>query len=194
MHKHLRVGIESYNSTIPLDLDNIQKDQPYDIGGLTIVVEKLAGDTRTGVDASGKAWKCVIPAHYGYFLNTVGGDGDALDFYLNPTAISLSETVYIIDQQKLEDSTWNEHKVMLGFDSETAAKNTYISAFSDKKGEARLTAIVTMTIYDFICWVLGGDTKSSIAKQEIPWTHVSIFPLLKTKLRDSKIYNKWLFL
>ena len=140
-------------------------DQPYLLGGVTLILELLAGDKRTGTDADGSPWESILPAHYGHILDTRGGDGEELDIYINAENPDWSGDVYIIDQLNLQSGSWDEHKIMLAFPSVQEAESTYVKAFSDEKGVARLAACTTLTLDDFLAWVYCGDTQSAIAPQ-----------------------------
>ena len=67
--------------------------------------------------------------HYGYILNAKGHDGDFLDCFVNPdikAEDASKEKVYIIKQIKKEDGSFDENKVMLGYESRDAARDSYL--------------------------------------------------------------------
>ena len=140
-------------------------NQPYLVGGMVILLELLAGDKRTGTDADGSPWESILPAHYGHILDTTGGDGEELDVYIKSENCDWSADVHIIDQLNLQTGNWDEHKIMLGFPTVQEAEETYIKAFSDEKGTARLAATSTLNLDQFLGWVYCGDTQSAIATQ-----------------------------
>jgi hypothetical protein len=125
--------------------------------GIGISVENLAGSVRSGIDANGKTWTCVLPADYGSVKGTSGkaADGDALDVYLS-TNPSESSPVFIISQLKL-DGTPDELKCFLGFDTEKQVRDTYLRAFSDGKGAQRIGGIKEMSIDQFKDFIKAGD-------------------------------------
>ncbi len=47
--------------------------------GLRLSIENPRGSTRSGTDATGKAWSVTLPHHYGYFLGTTQGTNTAAD-------------------------------------------------------------------------------------------------------------------
>ena len=67
--------------------------------GLRLSIENPRGSTRSGTDATGKAWSVTMPHHYGYFLGTEGKDGDHVDFFLGPNPDS--QHVLIVNQRKI---------------------------------------------------------------------------------------------
>lgn len=62
-------------------------------------------------------------------LGTRGVDGDKIDVYVGP---NLNAThAYIVDQMEPDTGAFDEQKVMLGFDSEAAAKSAYCAQYGD---------------------------------------------------------------
>ena len=97
--------------------------------GLAITIENPRGSERRAVDGS---WVVPsMPAHYGYIKRTEGADGDHVDVFIgqNPE----STTAWVINQ-KHTDGAFDEHKVMLGFDSADDAKAAYLASFTDGWG------------------------------------------------------------
>lgn len=130
--------------------------------GLDITVETGKGQERTGTDPDGKPWKVAMPAHYGYLKRTEGADGDQVDVYLGDGPET--SPVWVIDQVDADTKAFDEHKVMLGVPSRLAAEATYLRAFSDGRGRARLGAIRQMTADEFKTWLRDGDqTKPATA-------------------------------
>jgi N12 class adenine-specific DNA methylase len=116
--------------------------------GLKLSVENRKGTERSKKTPDGAVeWSVTMPAHYGRILGTKGADGDHVDFYMGDN--EASENVWVIDQLDAETGSFDEHKVMLGFNSATEAKDTYKAGFSDGKGEDRLGAITKMTVDAF---------------------------------------------
>lgn len=124
--------------------------------GLPISIENPKGSTRSGVDTKGKPWKVQLPASYGYINRTVGKDGDHVDIYMGPHP--LSHLVFVVDQIDHKSQRFDEHKVMLGFDTAASAIDTYEKAFSDGKGHARIGGLMQMTVEQFKKWLKSGDT------------------------------------
>jgi hypothetical protein len=126
--------------------------------GLPITIENKRGSERSGIDAKGKRWSCVLPADYGYIKRTEGADGDHVDVYVGPDPHS--QHVFIINQIDHRTGRFDEHKAMLGFRSEKEAVETYCKAFSDSKGTARIGSIEPVSMHAFKAWLKHGKTKS----------------------------------
>ena len=118
--------------------------------GLDITIENPRGSKREGVDPNGKPWSVEMEHHYGYIKGTVGKDKDHIDVFIgkNPT----SRMVYIVDQAAA-DGSFDESKVMLGFNSLAEARRAYNANYSD--GWDRLRAITPMTMDGFKAWVFN---------------------------------------
>ncbi len=119
------------------------------IPDLQVVVETPKGVARTGA-----GWTNISPAHYGYVRGVIGADGDKLDCYIGPNLDS--QDVWVIDQLDWRTGAFDEHKVMLGYQSRGDAMRDYNLAFSDGKGLDRLGGILHMTMADFQSWIANG--------------------------------------
>ena len=118
--------------------------------GMLISIENPKGSYRKGKDKSGKAWSIKMQNDYGYFLRTLGKDGDAIDAFIGPNLDS--EKVFPIDQYL--DGKFDETKVMLGFDSAEQAKAAYLSNYeSDWKGFKYISEV---DIDTFKRWLYDG--------------------------------------
>ena len=108
-------------------------------GGFKITIENAKGSKRYWKDDKGNEKFNVLKNHYGYFSNSIGHDGDHIDVFLGTNQDS--DNVYVVDQNK-KDGTFDESKVMLGFDSKKEAKDAYMSNFSpDWKGFKAITGV-----------------------------------------------------
>ncbi|MCX2533693.1 hypothetical protein OQ486_09410 [Plesiomonas shigelloides] len=127
--------------------------------GLDITLENPKGSVRSGTDANGKAWQSTMAHDYGYIKRTEGADGDHVDAFIgdNPE----SQNVYVVDQRNA-DGTFDEHKVMLGFDDETSARAGYLANYS--KGWKGLGDVRSMTMDEFKGWIKEGDTTRPAAE------------------------------
>ena len=120
------------------------------IQGMSISIENPKGSYRRGVDANGKEWRTLMHNDYGYFLSTVGKDGDAIDVFIGPDPEH--DTVYAVDQYK--GNEFDETKIMLGFHSADEAKGAYLSNYSkDWKGFKYITEVDMAT---FKRWLYDG--------------------------------------
>ena len=76
---------------------------------------------------------------YGYIRGTEGVDGDHIDVFLSDNPAG--GKVYVIDQMN-EDGSFDEHKVMYGFNSALAAKRAYMKNYSPGwKGLGKTTEV-----------------------------------------------------
>jgi hypothetical protein len=100
--------------------------------GLPISVENISGDYRIYFSRGGK-YKKKMFAHYGFIPKTEGNDGEDVDVYLKPGA-NKNADVYIVHQMKNKDGirSFDEDKVMLGFDSLYEARSTYLQHMPEK--------------------------------------------------------------
>ena len=96
------------------------------IMGYSIVIENPKGSYRSGIDRSGEKWKTKMTCDYGYFSNTLGYDGDAVDVFIGN---NFSDTnIFAIDQKI--GGKFDETKIMLGFKDEESAKKAYLSNYN----------------------------------------------------------------
>lgn len=123
------------------------------VQGLDIAVENPRGSTRSGKRPDGTEWEHSMSDHYGYIKRTTGADNEHIDTYIgsNPD----SNQVFIVDQLDQESGNFDEHKVMLGFDSQEAATTAYQSNFD--KGW-KVGPIRTMDMEQFKNWLKNEDT------------------------------------
>ena len=131
------------------------------IQGLDISIENPEGSERSGTGPGGKPWKVRMPASYGYLKRTEGADGDQVDVYVGPKPEA--DTVYVVDQVDADSKKFDEHKAMLGYESEEAALADYDAAFDDKRGPERRADVVAMPVDEFKGWLKSGDTKTPAA-------------------------------
>jgi len=131
-----------------------------DFQGLDISIENPAGSIRKGVDEHGNEWETELAHHYGYIKKTTGNDGDHVDVFISPEE-SANDKVFIVDQKDSVGGAFDEHKVMLGFDSKEKAKQGYLENY-DESGKDRIMNITEMSVDDFKGWLKNGDqTKPS---------------------------------
>lgn len=125
------------------------------IDGMDISIENPKGSTRSGVDANGKEWSVTMNNTYGYIRGTRGVDGDHIDIFLsdNPE----SGNVYVVDQIK-EDGSFDEHKVMYGFDTRADAEEAYLANYS--AGWKGLGNITEVTKEQFKKWIESSHRKT----------------------------------
>ena len=129
--------------------------------GLDITIENPRGSKREGVDPDGKAWSVEMEHHYGYIKGTVGKDKDHIDVFIGKSPAS--RMVYIVDQVN-KDGGFDEHKVMLGFNSIAEAREGYADNYTKGWKVGPMTAV---PMQDFKTWLESGDTTKPYSKGEI---------------------------
>jgi len=139
--------------------DNYKKGH-IRIQGIEIAIENPKGSTRSGTDPDGKAWENTMAHHYGDIKGTTAADGDNLDVFIGPDPDI--DQVFVIDQPNA-DGTFDEHKIMLGFQNEKAAKAGYLDNY--QKGWTA-GPITRMSTDEFKAWMQDGDTTKPIAEPE----------------------------
>ena len=121
-----------YNQTLLPDQENLLAGDyskgAVKIGELDIAIENPADSIRSGTDLSGKEWQVKMQHHYGYIENTMGADGDEVDVFVKNHLDSVPEQAYIIRQLN-SDGTFDEHKIVIGAETEDEAKEIYHSNF-----------------------------------------------------------------
>ncbi|MGU5678092.1 LPD38 domain-containing protein [Aeromonas allosaccharophila] len=126
--------------------------------GLDIALENPKGSTRSGTDKDGKAWQSTMAHDYGYIKRTLGADGDHVDVFIGDQPDS--EMVYVVDQVDPKTGKFDEHKVMMGFADEQAARDGYLANY--EKGWKGLGSIKAMPVSEFKRWVKEGDTTKPV--------------------------------
>ena len=130
------------------------------IGQFDITVENPKGSVRRGVDASGKAWEQTMQNTYGYIRGTEGVDGDHIDVFLTNDIDGWNgRRVYIVDQYN-EDGTFDEHKVMLGFNDEADAQDAYLSNYEKGWSFKHKVVMSSANLEDFEKWINSSHRKT----------------------------------
>lgn len=102
------------------------------VGGMMCLVENPRGSIRSGASVDG-VWSVKMPHHYGYIRDSIGADNEPIDVFIGPNPSS--KTAFIVNQNDVNSGEFDEHKVMIGFDSEEEAKQGYLDSYSpDWKG------------------------------------------------------------
>lgn len=129
--------------------------------GMDVTIENPKGSTRTGKARGGKEWSVEMKHDYGYFNRTEGVDGDQIDVFIGPNPDS--QFVFVVDQVKPTKARhFDEHKVMVGFDSAKEAMEGYLANYSP--GWKGLGAMTQMERNEFLNWVKNGDPTKPVAK------------------------------
>ena len=127
------------------------------IDGFDISIENPSGSTRSGTDAQGNPWSVTMHNSYGYIRMTEGVDGDHIDIFLSDHIDDWNGTVYVVDQVN-EDGSFDEHKVMYGFNSAEEAREAYLSNYSE--GWQGLGTITGVSREEFKKWVDSSHRKT----------------------------------
>ena len=112
--------------------------------GIPISLEWREGETRkyfnhdplkkksTGTIDYNKKMK----ADYGYVRGVMDADGEELDVYLGPNRDSTK--VFVLEKLRSSDASFDENKIMLGYDSKEEAKKSYLQhQGKDEMGKVR---------------------------------------------------------
>lgn len=137
------------------------------ISGLDVSIENPEGSVRRGVDGNGKPWENTLQHHYGYIKGTIGNDGDHVDTFIKPsTPKDYAGPVFVIDQKNPKTGAFDEHKVMLGFDTQADAEEAYRSNYA--KGWDGISSVTQLDMPAFKEWVKSGDHKAPFVPQAAP--------------------------
>lgn len=138
---------------------NYRKPQ-LKFGGYTFRIENPKGSTRSGVDASGKPWSIEMKDTYGYIEEKTGKDGDKMDFFINDDADldKFNGRVYVVDQ-KNEDGTFDEHKVMYGYPNWGEAKRAYERNYEPGWWDKHVMQMMGVKKDRFDQWLAESDHK-----------------------------------
>lgn len=140
------------------------------IKGFDITIENPVGSKRYyGKD---KKKFNIMKNHYGYFTKTKGKDGDQVDVFIGPNPENF-EKVYVVDQKM--NGSFDESKVMFGFNDKKEAKAAYFSNFnSDWHGFMHITGV---SLAVFKKWLYRGR------KQRQPFADYAM--IQKKKVNES---------
>ncbi|MBL8323217.1 MAG: hypothetical protein JNJ93_13230, partial [Acinetobacter sp.] len=175
-HAH-QAATSPYNRTLPPDQTSLiagkYRKGAVQIGGLNIAIENPADSVRAGTDPGGKKWEVKMQHHYGYIENTTGADGDEIDVFVKNHLDSVPEQAYIIRQLN-SAGTFDEHKIIIGAESEDEAKQIYHSNFEagwqgfgsiQRIAMANLPQKLQHTWSEFDSWAADGSYEHIPLKQ-----------------------------
>ncbi len=137
-----------------------------DIQGLDISIENPKGSTRSGIDKNGDAWNTEMQSHYGYIKGTVGKDKDHIDTFIGPNPEG--GRVYVVDQVDPATGKFDEHKIMIGYDSIARARQGYLENY--QKDWQGIGSITPMSMGEFKTWLKEGDTKKPFNETKVPFS------------------------
>ena len=143
------------------------------VGTFDITIEQPQGSVRKGTDANGKQWESKMHNTYGYIRGTIGVDGDHIDVFLSNDIDGWNgRKVFVVDQYN-PDGSFDEHKVMLGFNDADEAKSDYLANYEDGWEKGRRIDVTAVNLEDFEKWMGSSKRKtkpfseySSVKKDE----------------------------
>jgi transposase-like protein len=130
-----------------------KKGAKFQMNGQTVVIENPDGSTRRSKPGAATQWETDMRGHYGDLAGTIGADGDPVDVFIGPRPDT--HKIFVIDQVN-SDGKFDEHKVMMGYTSEAAARAGYLANY--ETGWNGLGAITQMAASDFNTWVHSDAT------------------------------------
>lgn len=152
------------------------------LGILPITIEQPQGSIRSGVDEDGKEWSQEMKHTYGYFDAAEGPDGDEVDCFIGPNLES--REVFVVDQLK-SDGSFDEYKVMLGFDDAEHARTAYLSNYEE--GWSNLGDITHIDVDTLKRWLESAD------RREKPFTeYLKVEDAMDpNEDRDGDVFLNW---
>lgn len=130
------------------------------VGTFDITIEQPEGSIRRGTDANGKQWESKMHNTYGYFRGTEGVDGDHIDVFLSNDMDGWNGAqVFVVDQYN-PGGTFDEHKVMLGFNDASDAKNNYLANYEKDWEKGRRIDVSAVSLADFEKWIASSHRKT----------------------------------
>lgn len=157
-------------------------------GGYDYTIENPKGSTRSGKDANGKEWKVTMHDTYGYIRGKFGKDGDHLDMFINDKADldNWNGDVFVVDQVN-PDGSFDEHKVMYGYDSMDDAEKAYLANYS--KGWQGLGNITGASKTEFDKWL---DTSNRKLKPFAEYSKVKFSQAQSVNNEEPKTFEEFL--
>lgn len=130
------------------------------VGTFDITIENPKGSVRRGKDANGKEWESKMNNTYGYFRGTEGVDGDHIDVFISNDIDGWDgRKVFVVDQYN-PDGSFDEHKVMLGFNDAYDAKSDYLANYEKGWENGRRIDVSAVNLEDFEKWIASSKRKT----------------------------------
>lgn len=130
------------------------------VGVFDITIEQPKGSVRSGVDANGNKWETTMQNTYGYIRGTEGVDGDHIDVFLSDDIDGWNGSrVFVVDQYN-EDGSFDEHKVMLGFNETDDAEAAYFANYDNDWAKKHKTVVTGVNLEDFEKWIDSSHRKT----------------------------------
>ena len=145
------------------------------VGTFDISIEQPKGSVRSGVDANGKKWETTMQNTYGYIRGTEGVDGDHIDVFLSDDIDGWNgRKAFVVDQYN-EDGSFDEHKVMLGFNEAADAETAYFANYDKNWAKKHKTVVTAVNLEDFEKWIGSSHRKTkafaeykSVKTEDVP--------------------------
>lgn len=130
------------------------------IGTFNVTIEQPKGSVRSGVDANGNKWETTMQNTYGYIRGTEGVDGDHIDVFLSNDIDGWNgRRMFVVDQYN-EDGSFDEHKVMLGFNETDDAEAAYFANYDNDWAKKHKTVVTGVNLEDFEKWIDSSHRKT----------------------------------
>lgn len=130
------------------------------VGVFDITIEQPKGSVRSGVDANGNKWETTMQNTYGYIRGTEGVDGDHIDVFLSNDIDGWNgRRMFVVDQYN-EDGSFDEHKVMLGFNETDDAEAAYFANYDNDWAKKHKTVVTGVNLEDFEKWIDSSHRKT----------------------------------
>ena len=129
------------------------------IGTFDVTIEQPVGSVRRGTDANGKEWATTMQNTYGYIRGTESVDGDHIDVFLSTDIDAWNGRRVVIVDQYNPDGSFDEHKVMLGFNDKSDAVSAYLANYEKGWEKGRRLVFSTAALEDFEKWIESSHRK-----------------------------------
>lgn len=130
------------------------------VGTFNITIENPKGSVRSGIDTEGNKWETTMQNTYGYIRGTEGVDGDHIDVFLSDDIDGWNgRKVFVVDQYN-GDGTFDEHKVMLGFNEADAAEAAYFANYDRNWAKKHKTVLTGVNLEEFEKWIESSHRKT----------------------------------
>ena len=197
----LKAKIEAASADVNTEPTEAQKEAGnykkghVQVGAFDITIEQPEGSIRRGTDSDGKKWEIKMHNTYGYFRGTEGVDGDHIDVFLSNDIDGWNgRKVFVVDQYN-PDGTFDEHKVMLGFNDMDEAKSDYLANYEKGWENGRRITVSATNLEDFKKWIDSSHRKtkpfseySSVNKETVATDKGSEKP--EKKQEKQRVFDK----
>lgn len=130
------------------------------VGTFNITIENPKGSVRSGIDTEGNKWETTMQNTYGYIRGTEGVDGDHIDVFLSDDIDGWNgRKVFVVDQYN-EDGTFDEHKVMLGFNEADDAEAAYFANYDRDWAKKHKAVLTGVNLEEFEKWIESSHRKT----------------------------------